>query len=233
MGKVNTILKEILYEEKDKKSLKLFYKVDIFIQDFISPEQETTEPKTRPGQTQPEPVAPAIPGAIPGAIPPPAGLTASVNYYKDQTLNEDIFKAKGNGEIFVPKSTAENIQTLEDLLDFLSDEEHNIKAGKEEKGNIKKLKNKIIDDLVIEIILAVTGVGQKSIQEIINRGDKLMIDVDYGSSIDNSIGFKVNKRSGSDTLTMIMKKDGKILTGKFDTPTFNKMLIYYRNSLLD
>jgi len=233
MGKVNTILKEILYEEKDKKSLKLFYKVDIFIQDFISPEQETTEPKTRPGQTQPEPVTPAIPGAIPGAIPPPAGLTASVNSYKDQTLNEDIFKAKGNGEIFVPKSTAENIQTLEDLLDFLSDEEHNIKAGKEEKGNIKKLKNKIIDDLVIEIILAVTGVGQKSIQEIINRGDKLMIDVDYGSSIDNSIGFKVNKRSGSDTLTMIMKKDGKILTGKFDTPTFNKMLIYYRNSLLD
>lgn len=242
MSKINTIIKEILYEEKNKKNLKLFYKVDVFIQEFIPPEQEEIQPKTRPGKTQPEPPpTPTGPTGPSGTTPlptppietplPPAGITASIKNYTGNLLTEDIFKTKGKGEIIVPIEKAENIQTLEDLLDLLSDSKHNIKTKSDDKEKTKK--SVIINDLVIEIILGVTGVGNKPIQEIINRGDKLIIDVDYGFNIDNSVGFKVNKMAGSDTLTMSMKKDGKILTGTFDTPTFNKQLIFYRNSLLD
>lgn len=219
MSKLSNVIREVLYEEKNK-TLKLFYNIDIFIQEFIPANKENKEKKTRPGITQPEQVTTtqSPQGATPPPVPSTTPITASIKKYFGNLLNEDIFKSKAQGTLIVSKEKAENIQTLEDLLDFLSDADNN---------------KKLISDLVIEIILGITGVGQNSIQEIINEGDKLLINLDYGNDMTDSIGLKVNKNAGSNTMTMSMKKDGKILSGKFDTPTFNKQLIFYRNSFLD
>jgi len=213
---VKDLIREVLYEEKTK-GLKLWYDVNIFIQGFVEPGDEE-EPKVekppveKPPVEEPPPSAPAL-GPATAA---PAPLVASTKY-NGKILNEDIYKMRAKGELFIPREEAENIQTLEDLLDYLSD---------------KRIEGKpIINALVTEIILTLAGTGTKTIEEIVKKGDRVRIDIKYGGEIGDSIGIKVNKNSGSDTITMSMSKDNKILSGAFDLAQFNKILIFYRNSL--
>jgi hypothetical protein len=137
----------------------------------------------------------------------------------EDTLSEDIFKFNSKGQVPVPYEDVENIQTIDDLVDYVSD----IRIGGKP----------IINDLVEEIILAMAGVGEKAIEEIVNEGDKIVVNVDYGSSKEDSIGFKVNKIAGSSSVSLVMKKDNKIIPGNFDINEFNKQLIFYRNSLVE
>ena len=39
---------------------------------------------------------------------------------KGKNLNEDIYKTSNEGEVIVPVTDVDNIQTLEDLVDYLS-----------------------------------------------------------------------------------------------------------------
>ena len=221
MATLSNVISEVLYEEKNK-SLKLFYKVDVLVQNFPEEEPEE-EPKEEPTE-QPAPEAPAPAPAAPttpqtAAATPAQGITASTKEDAKKLITEEVFKSKSNGEISIPQEEAENIQTMDDLLDYLSDK-------KEENGQI-------INDLVIEIILTLAGLGQKGVDDVINKGDKVIVDLDYGFAKDDSIGIKVNKLSGSDTATLAIKKDGKILPGPFVAANFNKYLLYYRNALVD
>lgn len=211
--KVNSIINEILYEGKSK-SLQIFYNVDVFIQGFTKDE---TDKKVKEPEIAPESPVPETPAPIPA--PPETPPVENTNE-KGNLLLEEIYKSKDKGEIVVPKEDTENIQTIEDLLDYLSD----IKG---ENGK------QPINDLIIEIILSIAGEGGRVIEEIVKKGDKIHIDVKYGESIENSIGLKVNKNSGSDTITLSMTKDNKVIPGTFDTAQFNKQIIFYRNSMVD
>jgi hypothetical protein len=221
--KLKNLISEVLYEEKNKE-LKIFYKVDIFIQKFPE-EKKPEEGEVRKEQTKAETETPGgvpgapIPGGAPGTQPPPATpLPAeSVEVKKEELLAEDIYKSKSKGELAVEMDEVENIQTLQDLLDFIQD-------------SSKEGKNKIFDDASVEIILALadTTLGTP-LEKVISKGDKVIVDIEYGTDKDDSIGFKVNKKAGSDAVTMSMKKDSKIIPGDFDVKIFNSQLISFRN----
>lgn len=190
--KIDNVIKEILYEQKEKTA-KLFYKVNLFIQEFP---KETEEPETTE-----EPEAPAEEVKTVGEV-----------------LTEAIHKMVASGELSVPLEDAENIQSLQDLIDYVSDQKAEGKP--------------ILDSLAQEIILSLADVGTKPIEDIVHEGDKILIDFDYGVKKEDSVGLKVVKNSGTDAVSILMKKDGKIIAAPFDITNFNRMMVYIRNSLV-
>ena len=118
----------------------------------------------------------------------------------------------------VQEDEIDNIQSLEDLMDYLS--------KKSVKGN------PVLNDAVAEIILNMATNGAQSIADLISKDDRIYISIDYGKEKDSSVGFKAIKSSGLNTLSLVMKKDNKILTGQFNLQEFNKQLIFFRNSVI-
>ena len=195
---------EDIFIEKIEKGIKIFYNTNIFIQEFPEEEEETPPEEEIPPKKE-----------------APSEKTSTEEDTKRRItslITEAIHKFQSSGEIDVPEEDATNIQTLEDLLDYISDKSVD---GK-----------KILDDLAVEVALSLADIGTKPIEEVINKGDKIMIDVDYGSNKDDSIGFKVLKNAGSNTVSITMKKDGKVIPSPFDLPVFNRQVVYFRNTLV-
>ncbi len=230
---LNDIVKEVILEEKES-TLKLFYNIDVFLQEFKDeePEEETpvapVEPVVEPVSVEPtQPVAPVEPVAAP---------TPAVEDSPEGTENlliEQIIKSKVKGELVVAKEDALNIQTVQDLIDYLSDKKHTNQSIVEkvlDKKGTKKSES-IISPVLQEVILVLMGNGEKELGDVIDKGDKVIVDIDYGANKTSNIGFKINKNAGTDVFSVMLKKDGKILPGKFDQTLLNKRILFYRNSL--
>lgn len=206
--KIVDVVNSVLLGEEKEKDLKLYYKTDIFIQSF--PEDEK-EPEEKPVEPAAEPETP--PEAPPEELPPPVEDTKE----KENLLTEDIYKVKTEGEKSIPKEEADNIQTLEDLVDYASD--------------IKEGGKSIVSKVAEEVVLTLAGVGKDALEDLIKEGDKVIIDLDYGTNREDCIGFRVNKVPGSNSISLSMKKNSKIIPGNFDIASFNRQLVFFRNSL--
>jgi hypothetical protein len=180
----------------NKKTLKAFFNVDVLIQGFPGSEPEEDDVAQQPEEPAPE----------------EQDVTAT-----ESTLYEDIYKHKATGEEVVPAQEVDNIQTLEDLLDYL--------------GDIKMGGKPVISEPVEEIILALAGVGTKALEDIVNEGDKIYVDIDYGKEKPDSVGIRANKQGGSAAISLSMKKDNRLIPGEFNLEEFNKQLVFYRNSI--
>jgi hypothetical protein len=229
---LDKIVKEMFLVEKEneKQSLKVFYNVDIHIHnpneqggDSMPPQaitnntntvqnaqqniqqQEDFRSKIRSILNEDEPISQqeTQPIANVSAAPPPQ--------------KEDFVK-KASGIISVPGSEVSNIQTIEDLLDFMADKSD--KSGK------------ILDQVVIELIFAMAGISQSPLEEIVKQNDKVIIDVEYGHKKDSNIGFKVLKRSGVSNVSIVMIKDGEVINAPFDLKVFNSQLVEFRNGVM-
>ena len=221
--KIKRIFDEILYE-KSSKGLVIFYKIDVAITETQEAENELENQPVQqsPEQQQPQqqmqqPQQQMQQGGMGQEIPAnqiqmPPGMGES-------TLYEESFVSKTHGSVKISTNEVDNIQSLEDLLDHLS-------------SKITKNGVPVLDDAISEIIMNMASGGAESIGDLVNREDKILINVDYGTDVDNSVGFKALKSAGTNTLSLVMKKDNKVLPGPFDVKEFNNMLIFYRNSVL-
>lgn len=211
MAKLSSLIKEVLYEEKEK-NLKLYYTTDIFIQEFPEEEEPEEEPEQQapvaPEPQQAAPTAPTAPEVAGGEQAPPAEATEE----KEKPLNEEIFKSKTQGELTIPNEEAKSILTLNDLLEHVGD-----KKDADE--------NQILNDLVVEVVKSLSGQEtDKAVQDVLNKGDKCNIIMDYGFDKEDSIGLQVSKNPGVNLATMIMRKDGNPMTGDFNLQVFNQTI---------
>lgn len=195
--KMNSILKEVLYEEKEK-GLKIFYKIDVYLQKFPEKEEEPEE------KEEPE--------------TPEEELPTEEEKTKEKMITEAIHQFKSDGVINVPIEDVENIQSLQDLLDYVSD--------KQDRGN------PVLDEVATEIVLALADVGTKPIEDVVDKGDKVIVDIDYGKERDDSVGFKVLKNAGTNAISIVMKKDNQVIPSEFQLPVFNQQLVILRNSIV-
>ena len=147
---------------------------------------------------------------------------------KGKVLNEDIFKSDKKGIIPVSEEEVDAIATIDDLLNFIGRQE------KVERITDKVITKpiKIVDKIVIEIAFALINNDQQALKEIVGKGDTIYVDVDYGKDKETSIGFRILKNPGSPSISLNMKKDGKIVAMPFDKVLFNKCLIDIRNETL-
>lgn len=230
MSTVKQLIDQVILEVKSD-SLKLFYEVDVFIQEFKDKEKEDAELAPAAGTAVPVPPTPVATTPPDNTIPPPAESFDE----EGNLLTEAIFKNKAAGELIVPKEDALNIQTIQDLIEYLSDKKVEKQSAVQKvlgkKGSVAG--GKIISPEVQEVISILVGNGNQELADIIDKGDKVIIDVDYGPERENSIGFKVNKNAGTEVFSIMMKQNGKILPGKFDQSLINRQILYFRNSLED
>lgn len=204
MSKVFNIIKNVLNEGAEK-TLKLFYDIKIYIN-----QPEAAAPAPVPTETIP------VETAAPMENVPAA---ESVKYDDLDILNEEVINLNKNGSIAISQNEAESIQTIEDMLDFVGDSEI-LKA--------KKVEN-IFDELSSEIVkLAVSGTPAGG---VIKKEDKIMISLDYGLDKTDSVGVKILKRVGIEAVSVMLKKDGKVLPGKFNLEELNKQILMYSNSI--
>lgn len=147
---------------------------------------------------------------------------------KGRILNEDIFKSEKKGIIPVSEEEVDAIATIEDLLNFIGRQE------KRERITDKVITKpiKIVDKIVVEIAFALVNNDQQALKEIVGKGDTVYVDIDYGKDKEMSIGFRILKNPGSPSISLNMKKDGKIVAMPFDKVLFNKCLIDIRNETL-
>ena len=239
MRNLKNIVDDLFLVEKDlsKEALKIFYNVDINIHNPSSelppqpitnttnvvaqaPEvvQKQKNESTRnrianilleddpnnPTQAQIDQPVQVPQAALPAQQPAPQG--------KD-------FVKKASGELTVSRDEVGNIQTLEDILDFIGDKKE--KAG-----------TPIMDEISVELVLAMCGANDTSLESIVKKEDKVIIEINYGNKRDDCIGFKVLKRSGVNNVSIVMLKDGEILDGPFDLKTYNAQLVLFRNSVM-
>jgi hypothetical protein len=252
--KVIDILKKELLNENKGTTLKIMYSIKAKV--LRKKEEEENKAGEIPLNTvplNPEPQAPEAPAAFdptapidpntlqpteapatetPAAFDPTTPIdpntlqpkTESVIYEVEDSYDEDKeYRADIKGELIIPQNDAENIQTLEDIVDFLSDK-------KDSKNN------NIVDDVILNVLQISSGTsdGTKALGQVIGKDDKLIVDINYGPEITDSIGLKINKLSGSDSLTISLMKDGKILPGKFSVNNFNRFVVeVYRNSVVE
>ena len=209
MAKLQSIINEVLYKATEK-NLKILYKTDIFIQDFEEPEgkEEPEEPIEEPVVAEPE--APVVPPAQ-----PTVGsqiIAQEETKKKEKQLTEDIFKSKTEGTATVELEKAKTILTLDDLLEHLENQ-------KDEEDK------QILDELTVEIIKSLAdATTEKVVSDILHKGDKCNVTLDYGFDEQDSIGFQISKNAGVDLATMIMRKDGDPMTGAFNLAVFNQTI---------
>lgn len=208
MAKLQSIINEVLYEATEK-NLKIFFKTDVFIQDFKEPEEEEEE---EPVTTEPvitEPVAPIAqqPATVGSQV-----IAQEETEEKEKLLTEDIFKSKTEGIDTIKQEKAKTILTLDDLLEYLENQ-------KDDEGN------RILDELTVEIIKSLAdATTEKVVSDILHKGDKCNVTLDYGFDEQDSIGFQISKNAGVDLATMIMRKDGDPMTGAFNLAVFNQTI---------
>lgn len=203
MSKLKRVLDEVLYENYEEKineqedkenNLKLFYNIDILI-------TRSEEKKQAAEGNAPE-----------------EGREEEGGEEQEQSQGQ-VYNHKAQGELTVPQEKAENVQNLENLLNFAA----NMYEGGEP----------LINELVVETIKTAAGVGQGAIDQILDENDKMIVDLDYGFSKDDGVGIKINKQSGNEMVSFSMKHDGNIVGQSFNYDTFNQQLLDLRKRLLE
>ncbi|MFW6233187.1 MAG: hypothetical protein ACOC3Z_00830 [Nanoarchaeota archaeon] len=226
MATLKGIIDEVILEKKND-ALKVFYEIDVFIQEYKNTDDEDTEQEEQPAQNQQDTVEPTQEPEEP----------AEESFDEEgNLLTEEIFKKKLEGETSIEKKDAERIQTVQDLVDYLSDEKIETKNAsiiqKILKGK-EAQKERIISPVIKEVILLMTGIGgDESVKDIVNKNDKVIVQIEYGYSKEDSIGLRINKKAGTEVYSIFLIKDGKILNGPFNQQLMNERLLYYRNSLM-
>ena len=231
MANIKNLINEILFE-KHVRSIKVFYNIDVTLypgEDVqASQEEQPIDQADQQGQqpTQQQPME------QPQTMVQPTQQQAPLFSKK---LKEDIDqqadvskpeKIRANGFIALDKDESTNIQTVEDMIEFLSGK---IDSGKENKD--KSDDKKIFNEFVKEALILITT-GQP-MNEIVGKKDKFIIEIDYGFDRDaDSVGMKVNKLENVGSMSISMKKDNQIIPGPFNVVMFNDNLIRFRNELI-
>ena len=218
MATLKTIVDEIILEKK-QDTLTISYDLDLEISNKEPAEEPAEEPVEEPAETE----APEENVIEKGML-----LTEAEKY-----------KQKISGEKSLTKDEASNIQTINDLVAWLAKENH---VGEGKQTSVQKVlgkqaetqsKGKIISPIAQEIILILTGSqgNASTIGDLVDKDDKIILEITIGKGKYDNIGFRINKNPGTDIVSTTIVKDGEVLSGTFDAGSVNKQILYYRNSV--
>lgn len=218
------IKKELLFEmKKESGTLKIFYDIDIKIKNEIAkvvePVPEVPIEPVPETPVAPVPETPVVPVTETPVAPKVLPVKESINE-EDEPIEtvapgKDIIK-KIEGVIALSKEEIDNIMTIDDILDVLGDKKH--------KGE------DLLDDLTIETVLSLIGnpEAMKS-PDLIKKNDQIIINLNFGYKKEDSVGIKILKRKGVNSVSIMLIKDNAIIDAPFDVKKFNNQITEYRN----
>ena len=208
MSKILSIVKELFEEEQVQKKtkedgFKCFYDVTCQIlrsgADIASDEEKNNKIEVDNTST-------------PALAATPTLESVKRKGKRKLILEDENFSFKEKGIISFSKDESDNIHSLEDLLSSISTKP-NSTGGKS------------FPEEVVAIFKIVLSPERQKISDFLKTEDKILCTIDYGSKVDESIGFKINKLSGSDNMSLLMRKDGSNLPDQFNSDTINDYII--------
>lgn len=238
MATFKDIVKDVI-NESSNKYLKCFYTIDVHIDeanqqaDNISAFQQVN-PVAAPAPVTPltqSGTAPASPGAPEVPSSEPVSPEEPTPFIKEEVINE-----KKKGEIVIKEEEGLQIQTVDDLIAFLTKHHHSEQTMMErvlDKPGTKKT-GTLLNELTSDLILVAIGSNtDKKLTDIVGKNDSFFFDISYGKDRDDSIGFNLSKSSGNNNFSLSLKQNGKILTNPFNLNALNSQIVYYRNLMED
>lgn len=217
--------KEFNITEQVRKSLKIFYRIDIDLikssEEVEQPQQSTIQqseqPETQQVDTQQPEVQPAQQNNPIGLNP--ADIVSSVVTEDEAMVNSNDrvlrkFEDFDNG-VELSAKEQDLINTFDDLLNKLSE--------------IKKDGTDILDNFCVEIITLCANKNFNEIKAKVDKKSKLFVEIIYGYNKNDSIGVRFSKSVNSDNISYLMLVDNKIISAPFDINKINQRIISLRN----
>lgn len=156
----------------------------------------------------------------PAAVPLPSVVTEDDDSEKVVVNDEDSIVRKLEGEIQLQKEEVDEIQTVEDLINKLTD--------------AKKDGVEILDEFSSDIIsTCLTPQLQAELAQKVDKRSLIFAEILYGKKRENSVGVRIIKRKNSDLLTVSMMIDNKIINSQYKKETLDKRITDIRNDEFD
>lgn len=225
--------REFITEEKIKKTLKIFYKInlDLYKTGSSEPVNEPAPVQQEVPQQQPVEPIPAQNNPLPDAAPTPQQsepsptqnggntemnpLPSVVTEDEVSVNDQDKVLRKFDGEVELSDNQKDTIQTFDDIVSILS--EH------------KKDGENILDEFSTEIIQLLYSPNAQELNQKIDKKSSIFVEVYYGYKKDDSIGVRFNKRKNSDSITSTMLIDNEIISAPFSIDRVDQKISEMRN----
>ena len=130
----------------------------------------------------------------------------------DVGSEEAKMKAKGEGVLKVLSKDSYSIVSTMDAINYLIDNEIMSEKEKDSAEILKQILYSVFKDRNLKFV---------------QLNDSLILRLDYGTSLDDSVGFMLVKRFGSPSFSKVMRLNGKALPNKFDISSIDSQILYF------
>ena len=224
--------KEFLTEESLRRQLKITYSINLNLIKKTS--EENKEEPVQQNNTQEQPVnqqslqqeVPAQPEQMqvqkPTTDMTSKPITASnalpsvVTEDEIEVMDENKIIRKVEGEIVLSNKQKDMIQSFDDIISELTEEKNNGEP--------------VLDEFSEELIRLLYGPNVNDINQKIDKGSSIFVEIFYGYKKEDGVGVRFNKRKASESVTSTMLIDNEIISVPFSIARVNKMIVDLRNS---
>ena len=235
---------EVITEEtrKEKKVVKIFYKLNLNLikpaQTPEQPEQQDNEVNNQqPEQQQNNMQAPQqdlqqqniqaqnnVPQPENNIPQIDVSELPSIQTEETENNNVDIkddntIVRKLEGEVELKKEKVDEIQTFQDIIEYLT---------KEQVEGVS-----VLDEFSSEILNIIFTPQASQISQKVDKKSSIFADIQYGFGKDDNVGVRIKKTANSDLISNVMIIDGSIINAPFNLMKVNERIIDYRNSLIN
>ena len=234
---------EVITEEtrKEKKVVKIFYKLNLNLikpaQIPEQPEQQDNEVNNQqPEQQQNNMQAPQqdLQQNIQAQnnVPQPENNIPQIDVSElpsiqtEETENNNVdikddntIVRKLEGEVELKKEKVDEIQTFQDIIEYLT---------KEQVEGVS-----VLDEFSSEILNIIFTPQASQISQKVDKKSSIFADIQYGFGKDDNVGVRIKKTANSDLISNVMIIDGSIINAPFNLMKVNERIIDYRNSLIN
>ena len=224
--------KEFLTEENLRRQLKITYNINLNL--IKKSSEENKEEPVQQNNTQEQPVnqqplqqeVPAQPEQMqvqkPTTDMTSKPITASnalpsvVTEDEIEVMDENKIIRKVEGEIVLSNKQKDMIQSFDDIISELTEEKNNGEP--------------VLDEFSEELIRLLYGPNVNDINQKIDKGSSIFVEIFYGYKKEDGVGVRFNKRKASESVTSTMLIDNEIISIPFSIARVDIMIVDLRNS---
>ncbi len=224
--------KEFLTEESLRRQLKITYNINLNL--IKKSNEENKEEPVQQNNTQEQHVnqqplqqeVPAQPEQMQiqqqttdmtsQPITASNALPSVVTEDEIEVRDENKIIRKVEGEIVLSDKQKDMIQSFDDIISELTEEKNNGEP--------------VLDEFSEELIRLLYGPNVNDINQKIDKGSSIFVEIFYGYKKEDGVGVRFNKRKASESVTSTMLIDNEIISVPFSIARVNKMIVDLRNS---
>jgi hypothetical protein len=137
-----------------------------------------------------------------------------------EVTDENTIVRKMEGAVTLSADDVDEIQTVEDMVNYLV--------------NTKQNGTNVLDEFTSNVMLTLISPNASQISTMIDKKSNIFMDMFYGYEKDDSVGIRIIKRKDSDSVSVSMLIDNELVPTKItNMDTVNDRIVGYRNDSVD